>query len=53
MNPNKSGYFGLFGGKFVPETLMSALRELEVAYNKFKVDPKFQSQLDFYLTYYV
>ena len=37
---NKKGYFGLYGGQFVPETLMAALKELEVAYEKFKKDKR-------------
>lgn len=51
--PDKSGYFGEFGGKFVPETLMGALAELEQAYVKLKQDKKFQKELSFYLENYV
>src|SRR5690554_2365614 len=43
---NKSGYFGEFGGSFVPETLVPALQELEEAYNYFKDDPEFNSELE-------
>ncbi len=39
--PNKKGYFGKFGGRFVPETLIPALYELEEAYYRFKKDPSF------------
>ena len=44
--PNARGYFGQFGGKFVPETLISALDELEMAYKGAKNDPSFWTQLD-------
>ncbi len=47
--PNEKGYFGEFGGKFVPETLMQALEELEEQYQKIKEDPSFWSELDYYL----
>jgi tryptophan synthase beta chain len=40
------GRFGVYGGRYVPETLMSALDELERAYEKAKRDRKFQSRLD-------
>ncbi len=43
--PNKLGYFGKFGGRFVPETLMSALLELEAEYKGAKPDKKFQAEL--------
>ena len=50
---NKSrGYFGQFGGRFVPETLVSALDELEASYLGFKKDPGFKKELDFYLKNY-
>lgn len=52
MLPNKKGYFGNFGGKFVPETLMYALCELEREYKKAKRDRKFIQQLDYYLKEY-
>ncbi len=52
MIPNRRGYFGPFGGKFVPETLMEALRELNAAYNKFKNDKDFCDKLDYYLKTY-
>jgi tryptophan synthase beta chain len=50
--PSSKGYFGEFGGKFVPETLMSALSELEKEYNKARRDKKFRQELKFYLTQY-
>ena len=40
--PDTRGWFGDFGGRFVPETLMHALDELTVAYEAAKADPKFQ-----------
>lgn len=52
MYPDKKGYFGSFGGKFVPETLMSCLEELESAYRVAKADKKFNQELDYYLREY-
>ncbi len=49
MLPNKAGYFRNFGGKYVPETLMAALKELEAEYAKAKRDPKFRDELNGYL----
>ncbi len=49
MLPDKKGYFGKFGGKFVPETLMAALDELEKEYKQARKDKKFQEELNFYL----
>jgi tryptophan synthase beta chain len=53
MNPNKKGYYGPFGGKFVPETLMKALKQLDGAYKKYKKDKTFQKELAYYLEKYV
>src|SRR5690625_4953023 len=47
------GRFGEFGGRYVPETLMPALDELQSAYTEAKADPEFQEQLSYYLTDYV
>jgi tryptophan synthase beta chain len=44
--PDSRGYFGQFGGKFVPETLMPALDELEVTYREAKHDPSFWAEFD-------
>ena len=44
--PDDRGRFGDFGGKFVPETLMAALAELEEAYQRAKADSEFQRELD-------
>ena len=50
--PNKHGRFGEFGGRFVPETVMPALLELEKAYLSAKKDKKFQKELSYYLREY-
>lgn len=52
MLPDKKGKFLEFGGKFVPETLMNALSELEREYAKAKRDKKFRQELDYYLKEY-
>ncbi len=51
--PTKQGRFGQFGGRYVPETLMPALLELEKAYFAVRRDRKFQAELNGYLTHYV
>ena len=45
MLPDERGYFGEFGGKFVPETLMQALKELEIEYLKMREDKSFKDEL--------
>ncbi|MCX5700864.1 MAG: tryptophan synthase subunit beta [Candidatus Omnitrophica bacterium] len=50
--PDKFGHFAEFGGRFVPETLIFALDELEKEYNKVKKDKKFIAELNYYLTEY-
>jgi len=50
--PNEKGYFGVFGGKYLPETLIPALEELEQQYLKIKNDGDFKRQLLYYLTEY-
>lgn len=50
---NAKGKFGRFGGQFVPETLMTALQELEEAYEHYKRDESFQQELHDYLREYV
>ena len=50
--PDKKGHFLEYGGKFVPETLMTALKELEDAYRCFKKDKKFQEELRYHWTTY-
>ncbi|MDK2810889.1 MAG: tryptophan synthase beta chain [Petroclostridium sp.] len=49
---NRKGRFGVFGGQYVPETLMNALIELEEQYDKYKDDPDFRKELDYYLREY-
>jgi tryptophan synthase beta chain len=51
--PNKNGYFGAFGGKYVPETLMHALEELERELGKALRDKRFIREFDGYLKEYV
>ena len=51
--PDSRGYFGDFGGRFVPETLMHALEELQKAYDEAREDAAFQGRLDYLLRYYV
>jgi len=46
------GKYGKYGGRFVPETLMAAINELEAAYEKSKKDTDFQKQLKYYLSEY-
>src|SRR5207249_10488151 len=50
--PDNRGRFGKFGGRYVPETLMPALLELEQAYLDTRRDRRFQSELTYYLTHY-
>jgi tryptophan synthase beta chain len=47
--PDAQGHFGPFGGRYVPETLMHPLQELEAEYFRAKEDPEFQRELDYYL----
>lgn len=51
--PNQSGFYGRFGGKFVPETLMTAVLELDEAYREAKADPDFKLELNNLLKDYV
>ena len=50
--PDQKGRFGDFGGRFVPETVMPALHELEEFYTKIKNDPEFQAEFSRYLKQY-
>jgi tryptophan synthase beta chain len=50
--PDATGHFGPYGGVFVPETLMTALRELGAAYDQAKADPAFQAELRHHLEEY-
>lgn len=51
--PDSKGYFGAYGGCFVPETLVAPLQELTAAYQEARQDPEFQSRLSHLLTHYV
>jgi tryptophan synthase beta chain len=51
--PDERGHFGMFGGRFVAETLMPLIFELEQAYAAAKVDPQFRTEMDHYLAHYV
>ncbi len=51
--PDEKGLFGIYGGRFVAETLMPLILELEAAYKAAKADPSFQAELDYLLEHYV
>ena len=51
--PNSDGHFGIYGGRFVAETLMPVILEVEKSYGEAKSDPVFRNQLDYYLNHYV
>jgi tryptophan synthase beta chain len=51
--PDEKGHFGSFGGRYVPETLMPAVLELEKAYTEAMADPDFRAELNYYLTQYI
>ncbi|MBC2140792.1 tryptophan synthase subunit beta [Listeria innocua] len=51
--PDENGFYGKFGGRFVPETLMKAVKELDEAYRASKTDAAFQKELNYYLKEYV
>jgi tryptophan synthase beta chain len=51
--PDANGHFGLYGGRFVAETLMPLILDLEKAYEAAKNDPSFQAELDDFLEHYV
>ena len=51
--PDEQGRFGIFGGRFVAETLMPLILDLEKAYAEAKTDPAFRTELDGYLKHYV
>jgi len=51
--PDERGHFGVFGGRFVAETLMPLTLSLEEAYAAAKADPSFQAELDYLLKHYV
>src|SRR5271163_4826706 len=51
--PDAQGHFGPYGGRYVPETLMHPLQELEAEYFRAQRDPEFQRELSYYLTEFV
>ena len=50
--PDRHGHYGAFGGRYVAETLMPALLELEAAYKRVRRDPEFRQELKYYLSEY-
>ncbi|MEK7323149.1 MAG: tryptophan synthase subunit beta [Pseudomonadota bacterium] len=51
--PDANGHFGVYGGRFVAETLMEPLEELRLAYEKYRSDPAFLAEFDADLSHYV
>ncbi len=51
--PDERGHFGIYGGRYVAETLMPLILELEKAYSEAKRDPAFQREMDGYLDHYI
>ena len=51
--PDERGHFGAYGGRFVPETLIRPLEELEAAYRRYRDDSEFRAELDDHLAHYV
>ncbi|MGB2691167.1 MAG: tryptophan synthase subunit beta, partial [Thermodesulfobacteriota bacterium] len=51
--PDEMGHYGQFGGRYVSETLMPAILQLEEAYKEIKNDPKFHEELNYYFSEYV
>ena len=51
--PDDDGHFGIFGGRYVAETLMPQILDLETAYNAARNDPGFASEMEYYLRDYV
>ncbi|WOE69246.1 tryptophan synthase subunit beta [Hydrogenimonas thermophila] len=52
-DPDELGHFGIFGGRYVPETLMPILKELESAYEEIRFDKTFWEEAHYYLEHYV
>jgi tryptophan synthase beta chain len=48
-----SGFFGEYGGRFVPENLVAVLEEVKQAFYQYKTDPEFLKELDYYLKFFV
>jgi len=51
--PDSEGHFGAYGGRYVAETLMPLVLELEAEYNRAKADPAFRAEFDYLLEHYV
>ncbi len=52
-DPDDLGHFGIYGGRFVPETLMPVLEQLKADYEKIRFDPAFWSEVNYYYKNYV
>jgi tryptophan synthase beta chain len=52
-DPDELGHFGIFGGRYVPETLMPVLKELKKDYEAVRFDPEFWREVDYYYRHYV
>jgi tryptophan synthase beta chain len=52
-DPDELGHFGIFGGRYVPETLMTALEQLNKDYQSIRFDPQFWKEVDYYYKNYV
>ncbi len=53
MYPDVKGYYGRYGGRFVPETLIPALDSIEEAYRDLQADPAFHQEFNYYMKHYV
>lgn len=53
LGPDSRGHFGIFGGRYVAETLMPLILDVEQAYEKAKADPKFQEDIRYYAKHYI
>lgn len=51
--PDEQGHFGIFGGRFVAETLMPLILDVEKAYNKYRDNPEFIKEFDYYAKHYI
>ncbi len=51
--PDEHGHFGIYGGRYVAETLMPLILEVEQAYERSKAEPAFQKEIDYYFKHYV
>ena len=51
--PDETGHFGIYGGRFVAETLMPLILNVEKAYNEARQDPDFQAEFDYFAKHYI